>query len=151
MPPDIMKSATPVTRIEAHTITLGRIADFDLVVELAERLVTKVNLDVSEQQTVIVAAAELAANTLRFAGQGSLQISIVQRLGCKGIEILARDEGPGIADVEKALQRGFSTAPHCRGMGLPSVKTTMTEFEIESRPGRGTRVLTRKWHANLAP
>jgi serine/threonine-protein kinase RsbT len=71
-------------------------------------------------------------------------ISAVEHAGRMGIDILARDTGPGIPDVAKALEAGYSTGPGL-GVGLPGVRRLMDEFEISSRPGEGTQVTVRKW------
>ena len=64
--------------------------------------------------------------------------------GNRGIEIVAEDAGPGIADVKQAMQDRFSSSGTL-GLGLPGVKRMMDEFELESQLGQGTRVRVRKW------
>jgi serine/threonine-protein kinase RsbT len=64
--------------------------------------------------------------------------------GRHGIRIIARDEGPGIADVALAMQYGYSSR-HALGAGLPGAKWLMDEFNIGSKPGRGTTVVMKKW------
>jgi serine/threonine-protein kinase RsbT len=68
----------------------------------------------------------------------------VDGTGCKGIEIEVSDHGPGIADVEGAMNDHFSSGGTL-GLGLPGVKRMMDEFSLESSPGQGTRVTARKW------
>jgi serine/threonine-protein kinase RsbT len=57
---------------------------------------------------------------------------------------VARDQGPGIRNIPQAMRDGFSTSGGL-GLGLPGVKRLMDEFEIQSRPGRGTTVTVRRW------
>jgi serine/threonine-protein kinase RsbT len=68
----------------------------------------------------------------------------VERSGRRGIEIVGRDAGPGIADVAQALQDGYSTSGSL-GLGLPGARRLMDEFDLDSELGRGTTVTMRKW------
>jgi serine/threonine-protein kinase RsbT len=69
---------------------------------------------------------------------------LVNGLNRQGIAIVASDDGPGIHDIRQALRDGFSTSGSL-GMGLPGVRRLMDEFEITSKPGRGTIVAVKKW------
>ena len=64
--------------------------------------------------------------------------------GLAGIQIVARDDGPGIANLGLAMKDGYSTS-RSLGLGLPGTKRLMDDFEIDSKPGKGTRVTIRKW------
>lgn len=90
------------------------------------------------------AASELGRNILKYAGQGTLKVKTVQEARSTGIELEAKDQGPGIEDIEAALQDHMSTGGTL-GLGLPGVKRMMDTFQIESRPGQGTHVVVRKW------
>ena len=70
--------------------------------------------------------------------------AISERNGQSGITVVASDRGPGIPDVARALEVGYSTSGSL-GLGLPGVRRLMDEFEVESRVGHGTRVTARKW------
>ena len=93
---------------------------------------------------IATAVSELATNILRYAKEGVVRLKIVCRDGRTGIEVLAEDDGPGIADVAEAMKDHVSSRDSL-GLGLPSVKRLMDEFHIDSGPGRGTRVRARKW------
>lgn len=96
---------------------------------------------------VATAASELAHNLWMHADRGGrIEITLVRRASGAGVELLARDDGPGIADVDRAMTDGFSTLGGL-GCGLPGVRRLMDEFAIESAPGRGTLVVARKWVA----
>jgi serine/threonine-protein kinase RsbT len=71
-------------------------------------------------------------------------LSVVQNRSRIGLQIIARDQGPGIADLSRALEKGFSTS-RSLGLGLPGSKQFMDEFRLESTLGRGTTVTMRKW------
>ncbi|HYX85811.1 MAG TPA: anti-sigma regulatory factor [Gaiellales bacterium] len=98
----------------------------------------------SDLTMIATAISEVARNILVFAGQGEVRIEAVEEDGRAGIEVVARDDGPGITDVELALQDGYSTG-HSLGLGLPGTRRLMDEFEIASAPGEGTTVTLRKW------
>jgi len=94
---------------------------------------------------VATSVSELASNLVfHAAGGGTITLRPIQRAGRVGIEIVSEDTGPGIPDVDSALQDGFSTNGGLGG-GLPGVRRLMDEFHITSRVGAGTRVVARKW------
>jgi serine/threonine-protein kinase RsbT len=95
-------------------------------------------------QMIATAVSELVRNILKYAGTGEIRLRHVKRMGDRGIEIEAIDEGPGIADCEAALQDHYSSGGSL-GLGLPAVRRMMDEFSLESNPGEGTRVTARKW------
>lgn len=98
--------------------------------------------------TLIAAAiSEVARNIVDHAKQGEILMSSVnssQNGGRTGIQIIARDEGPGIRDVAQAMQYGYSTRKGL-GVGLPGAKWLMDEFDIASEVGRGTTITMKKW------
>ena len=93
---------------------------------------------------IATAISELARNIVRYAGQGEILIQPVEGSSRRGIVLVARDEGPGIDNVDQAMQVGYSTAGGL-GLGLPGVRRLMDEFEIASERGRGTTVTIKKW------
>lgn len=99
--------------------------------------------------TLIAAAiSEVARNIVDHAKRGEILMSSVSvgsnGSGKTGIEIIARDEGPGIRDVAQAMQYGYSTRKGL-GVGLPGAKWLMDEFDIASEVGRGTTIVMKKW------
>jgi serine/threonine-protein kinase RsbT len=100
-----------------------------------------------DQSRIATAVSELARNVVRYAAgcRGDVQIAeLASPENGIGLEIVVRDEGPGIANVEQALRDGF-TSGQGLGMGLPGAKRLMDEMTIDSVPGRGTTVTIRKW------
>jgi serine/threonine-protein kinase RsbT len=93
---------------------------------------------------IATAVSELVRNILKYAGSGEINLRAVRSSSARGVEIEARDHGPGIVDCEAALQDHYSSGGTL-GMGLPGVRRMMDEFELESSPGNGTRVTARKW------
>jgi serine/threonine-protein kinase RsbT len=93
---------------------------------------------------IATAVSEVARNILEYAKRGEVVVAVIQRGDRRGLEVLARDQGPGIADVSQAMQDGFSTSRGL-GLGLPGSRRLMDDFELESRVGQGTTVTMRKW------
>jgi len=97
------------------------------------------------QLTVIATAiSELARNIVSYARSGEIVVSEEEVHGRKGVRIVARDDGPGIADLALALRDGYSTSGSL-GMGLPGTRRLMDEFEIRSGVGQGTTVTASIW------
>jgi serine/threonine-protein kinase RsbT len=90
------------------------------------------------------AISELGRNILEHAGHGEMILRTIRKENADGIEVVARDDGPGIPDINLAMQDGYTTKKGL-GLGLPGTKRLMDEFEIASEVGRGTTVVTRKW------
>ena len=93
---------------------------------------------------ITTAISELARNILLYARQGEITVKSLNNGGRNGILLVARDEGPGIPNIEQAMQGGFSTSGNL-GLGLPGVRRLMDEMSIESEVGKGTTVVARKW------
>ncbi|HEV2201972.1 MAG TPA: anti-sigma regulatory factor [Bryobacteraceae bacterium] len=100
----------------------------------------------SEVDLVMIATAvsEVARNIIEYAKPGEVVLSVVHNGLRRGLEVIARDRGPGIADVSQAMQDGFSTARGL-GLGLPGSRRLMDEFQVHSKIGQGTTVTMRKW------
>jgi serine/threonine-protein kinase RsbT len=98
----------------------------------------------TELALIATAISELARNILTYATQGEIEVAIEEDGGRRGILIVARDEGPGIADIGLALQDGYSTS-RSLGIGLPGVRRLMDDFEVTSEAGVGTVVRAVKW------
>ena len=101
----------------------------------------------SETEATVIATAisEIARNIVRFARGGEVSIELVSDDDRRGVMIVARDAGPGIADIDRAMTVGYTTYGG-RGLGLPGSRRLMDEFEISSEIGRGTTVTMTKWH-----
>ncbi len=104
----------------------------------------EVGLGLVDQTKIITAASELARNTLDYGGGGTLLIEGLQEGSRKGVRLTFEDQGPGIADIEKALTDGYTTGGGL-GLGLGGAKRLSNEFSIASNPGRGTRVVIARW------
>ncbi len=121
-------------------------SDQDIVAARQKGRALAVTLEFSLGDTTLIATAisELARNIVSYARSGEIRLKVVNGSTRRGIQVIARDEGPGIRDVQQALRDGFSTSGSL-GLGLPGVKRLMDEFHIESAVDRGTTVTIRKW------
>ncbi len=106
--------------------------------------VLELGFPTTDMVRIVTAVSELARNILLYAGRGEVALSVINENGRDGILITARDEGPGIPDVNKALMDGFSTSGGL-GLGLPGTRRLMDEFEIRSEVKQGTVVKVKKW------
>lgn len=97
-----------------------------------------------EQTKVVTAASELARNALRYGGGGEAHVLSIFEDARSGFSLTVVDSGPGIVDLELALTDGYTTGGGL-GLGLSGAKRLSDEFEIDSAPGRGTKVTIVKW------
>lgn len=97
-----------------------------------------------DQTKLVTAASELGRNTVDHGGGGTMRLEALNEGARRGLRLTFEDHGPGIVDVEVALQDGYTTASGL-GMGLGGAKRLANEFEIESRLGKGTRVCITRW------
>lgn len=95
-------------------------------------------------EELATALSEVARNIVVHAGRGEIQIGVIQGTNRNGIVVVASDTGPGIADLEKAMLDGYSTAKSL-GLGLSSARRLMDEFQVASVAGKGTTITMTKW------
>jgi serine/threonine-protein kinase RsbT len=121
-------------------------ADSDIVTarRRGREMASRLGFTSTDSTLIATAISELARNILLYAHQGEIGVAIVEGSDRRGVRVIARDEGPGIADVERAMQEGFSTS-RSLGMGLSGVRRLVDDFDIVSEPGRGTTVIVKKW------
>jgi serine/threonine-protein kinase RsbT len=98
----------------------------------------------SELTLIATAISEVARYIVSYAGKGEIVLRIVKRGQQRGLLVIARDQGPGIADTDRAMEDGYSTSRGL-GLGLPGSKRLMDEFELISEVGKGTEVTMIKW------
>lgn len=110
----------------------------------ARALLARMGFDEVSQYLIASAVSELSTNILRYACQGTVSLKVIHDGDKTGIEVIALDQGPGIEHISQALKENYSTGKGL-GLGLPSVKRIMDEFDIRSAPGMGTRIMAKKW------
>jgi RNA polymerase sigma factor (sigma-70 family) len=119
--------------------------DADVVAarQAARELATRLDFSATELTMIATAVSEVVRNIVRFADGGEVVVDLVDEPR-GGIRVVARDTGPGIPDVERALEDGYSTY-NGLGLGLPGARRLMDEFAVVSERGRGTTVTMIKW------
>jgi serine/threonine-protein kinase RsbT len=110
----------------------------------ATRFAQDSGFDEAPSRMIATAVSELVRNILKYAGSGQCRLRKADGVGQRGIEIEVSDHGPGISDTDAAMSDHFSSGGTL-GLGLPGVKRLMDEFNLESAPGQGTRIVARKW------
>lgn len=121
-------------------------SDQDIVLarQRGRTLAAELGFSAVDGTLIATAISELARNIVAYATKGEIRLRVVHASGRRGIEVVASDQGPGIADIRQALRDGFSTSGSL-GLGLPGVRRLMDEFEVVSQPGQGTAVTVKKW------
>jgi serine/threonine-protein kinase RsbT len=119
-------------------------SDVILLTRLLRKQADAIRMSALTQTKLTTAASELARNILMHAGTGTVQMKLVYRNGRKGIQLIVRDTGPGIADIPLAMQRGYTTGSGM-GLGLPGAKRLSDYFRLTSQIGKGTEVTIIKW------
>jgi serine/threonine-protein kinase RsbT len=94
---------------------------------------------------IVIAVSEIARNIVVHAGTGEIWLGVATEGARRAIVVVARDPYPGIADVERAMQDGYSTGGGGLGLGLSSARRLMDEFEVVSAVGEGTTITMKKW------
>jgi serine/threonine-protein kinase RsbT len=122
-------------------------SDIAFVRQQAMRLTKKIGLTETDQAYVATSISELAANLFFHAIKGVIKIKTLTLSDQTGLEILSKDKGPGIKDINLALTDGYSTNSGL-GSGLGGVRRMMDDFDIESTVGKGTRIAARIWRKN---
>jgi serine/threonine-protein kinase RsbT len=112
--------------------------------QYGKQLASTLRFSSSERTIIATAISEIARNTVLYAKSGRLLLRLIQQGRRRGLLIVARDEGPGIADLDLVMQDGYTTSRGL-GIGLPGARRLMDEFEIESELGKGTVVTMKKW------
>jgi serine/threonine-protein kinase RsbT len=130
-----IRTGTQPVRVE-QDVVLARQAVRKLAVETGLRLV--------DQTKLITAASELARNAVIYGGGGDMDWEMLEEGSRKGLRLVFRDEGPGIADMKLAMTDGW-TSGNGLGLGLTGARRLVDEFSVESAPGAGTRVSICKW------
>jgi len=110
----------------------------------ARKVAVAIGFDETICQMIATAVSELANNIIKYADRGEILMDRINAGSRVGMEVIARDRGPGIEDIEKAMEDHYSSG-NTLGLGLPGVKRMMDEIELTSEPGKETTVTIRKW------
>ncbi|HYH88955.1 MAG TPA: anti-sigma regulatory factor [Solirubrobacteraceae bacterium] len=138
--------------MEAETrIAIESDADVVTARQRARELAGELELSSTDQTLLATAISEVARNITHYATRGEVLLRVVRDGdGRAGIQVVASDDGPGIADIERALQDGYTTGGGL-GLGLPGARRLVDDFHIQSTPSEGTTVTLVMWARNAAP
>ncbi|MEJ5362380.1 MAG: anti-sigma regulatory factor [Spirochaetota bacterium] len=118
--------------------------DIVAVRQMLRKIMQEIGFSIVDQTKMVTAASELARNVVAHGGGGSVTFNVVENDGHLGVQAIFEDSGPGIPDVELALQDGYTTG-NGLGLGLGGAKRLVHEFSIHSEVGKGTRVEILRW------
>ena len=127
-------------------------SDADVVTarQQARAMASELELSSTDQTLLATAISEVARNITAYAVRGEVLLSVIKDDdGRRGIRVIARDQGPGIEDLELALQDGYTSGGGL-GLGLPGARRLVHDFAIETAPGRGTKVTLVMWERESA-
>lgn len=139
MPTPTPEPVGPPIRVE-----IAENEDIVIVRRVAREQSQRVGFSLTETTKLVTAASELARNTLEHGGGGWAELGVVATGARRGVRMVFRDEGPGIADVDQALRDGFTTGGGL-GLGLGGSRRLLSELTIDSAPGRGTTIVAVRW------
>ena len=130
--------------IKSETLNLATEADIVHVRQMVRKLALEVGFGLVDQTKFVTAASELARNTVKYAGRGTMHWEIVTSGARQGLRLTFEDQGPGIPDIALAMTDGWTTGGGM-GLGLSGSKRLVNDFEIQSKPGEGTKVTIARW------
>ncbi|WP_077078851.1 ATP-binding protein [Mycobacterium numidiamassiliense] len=108
------------------------------------QLALELGFSLTDVTMIATAISEIARNITSYAGRGAVQVAVAEREGRKALVVRAEDDGPGIADIERAMEDGYTTGRGL-GLGLPGARRLMDRLIVESSLGHGTVVEMWKW------
>ncbi len=119
-------------------------ADIVVVRQRIRAWAAELRFSLVDQTKLVTAASELARNTLEHGKGGEVRVEWLENAPRHGLRLVFEDKGPGIPDIALAMKEGYTTG-NGLGLGLGGAKRLVNEFEIESTPGQGTRVVAVRW------
>ena len=108
------------------------------------QLALDLGFSLTDVTMVSTAISEIARNITSYAGRGEVRVGVADREGRKALVVRAEDDGPGIADIDRAMEDGYTTGRGL-GMGLPGCRRLMDRLVVESALGQGTVIEMWKW------
>lgn len=118
--------------------------DVVLARQLVRKLAQECGMRLIDLTKLVTAVSELARNTMVYGGGGDMDWQILEENGRVGLRITFRDEGPGIPDIKLAMTDGWTSGSGL-GLGLTGAKRLVNEFELDTEPGKGTRITITRW------
>lgn len=135
-----------ITSTRLGDIYVRREADIIKVRDRVRRLAREMGFDSTTQIKVTTAISELTRNIYEYARSGAISLAVAEREPDIGLQITARDNGPGIDEnTLNAILRGRYQSHSGMGVGLSGTRKLMDEFDIQTAKAEGTRVTVVKW------
>lgn len=125
-------------------VDVGHPDDIVAARQAGHQLARDMGFSLTDVTMIATAISEVARNITNYAGYGSIRVAVQDRDGRRALVVRAEDDGPGITNIERALEDGFSTGRGL-GLGLPGAGRLMDRMIVESAPGKGTVVEMWKW------
>ncbi len=125
-------------------VAINSEGDIVIARKIVRDVAMAIGFGVTDVTRIVTAASELTRNVFRYAGSGIMSWRMLNAGEHIGIELTFEDHGPGIPDVEQAMEIGYTTSGGL-GLGLPGARRLMDEMAIQSEVGKGTRVTVKKW------
>lgn len=140
-----------VVTVAAENLVIAVKVSGDIVIarQAGRELAAKLGFSLTDMTMISTAISEIARNITSYAGSGEIRLLVDDREGRQALVVQAEDQGPGIRDIARALDDGYSTGRGL-GLGLPGARRLMDRLTVESALGRGTLVEMWKWVPNGA-
>lgn len=132
----------PVQKTE--TLPIRSEQDVVLVRQAVKAWAAQLRFSLVDQTKIVTAASELGRNTLIYGGGGNAKLELLVEGIRQGLRVTFEDRGPGIPDIDQAMQDGF-TSGKGMGLGLSGAKRLVNEFKIASRVAEGTTITITRW------
>lgn len=148
--PDSQRSPAPANHSNKAngqgkvTIQIASVEDIVSARQHGRELARELGFSLTESTLIATAISELVRNIVLYANIGEVQIESVNNPEHIGIIITARDAGPGIRDLQRAMVGGYSTSGGL-GLGISGVRRMMDELDVDTEPGKGTTIVAKKW------
>jgi serine/threonine-protein kinase RsbT len=130
--------------VRDEQLSLRSVDEVVRVRQVAREWAISLGFGLVDQTKIVTAASELARNTVIYGGGGLVRLQALNDGSRRGLRLSFEDKGPGIPDLQQALKDGYSSGTGL-GLGLGGARRLMSEFEIDSTPGQGTRVAVTRW------
>ncbi len=132
--------------VASDNVVIAVTASGDIVTarQAGRELAAELGFTLTDITMISTAISEIARNITSYAGTGEIRVSVQDREGRRALIVQAQDQGPGIIDIARALEDGYSTGRGL-GLGLPGARRLMDRLIVESAPGQGTLVEMWKW------
>ncbi|GGK37922.1 serine/threonine-protein kinase RsbT [Nocardia camponoti] len=130
--------------VEQVAIAVKVSGDIVIARQAGHELAADLGFTLTDRTMISTAISEIARNITSYAGSGEIRLLVDLREGRRALVVQAEDQGPGIRDIPRALEDGYSTGRGL-GLGLPGARRLMDRLTIDSAPGRGTLIEMWKW------